>query len=399
MQARRQFLSTCAAATVSYGQPAERLYDIVIKNGEVRDPARAYKARADVAIRDGKIAAIEPAIPAEKARETIDARGLYVVPGIVDLHTHIYYGGGSVPGIEADPVAARSGVTTWVDAGSFAYDNVAGFRRYIVDRAQVRVYGFVYLYPANRDPEADPVKYARSLMRQTGEAITNNPDILLGVKVQIGANMNGRFSPEFLKIARELCDTYKLKLMVHISDAPPEVPQIMPLMKPGDIITHAYTGHGTSLTDAAGKLKPGVAEARARGVIFDLGHGLGSFNFAEAKKCLDAGFPVDTISSDIYQRNIEGPVYDMPTTMSKLLHLGMSFDDVLLRTTINPAKVIARSPGIGTLAPGSPADVALLAMEDGQFRLVDSQRNAVTAKQKIACRLTICRGKRILAPL
>lgn len=399
MFTRRQILSASTALAAAQAQPPARLYDIVIRSGEVRDPASGLKARADVAIRDGRIAAIEPSIPAEKARETIDARGLFVVPGIVDLHTHIYYGGGSVPGIEADPVAARSGVTTWVDAGSFAYDNVAGFRKYIVDRAQVRIFGFVYLYPANRDPTGDPVKWARNSMRQTAEAIQNNRETLLGVKVQIGANMNGRYSPEFLKIARELCDTNKLKLMVHISDAPPEVPEIMEQMRAGDIITHSYTGHGTSLCDAKGKLKPGVAEARARGVIFDLGHGLGSFNFGEARKCLDAGFAVDTISSDIYQRNIEGPVYDMPTTMSKLLHLGMSLDDVLLRTTSNPAKVINRVEGLGTLQAGGPADVALFGLEDGQFRLVDSQRNEVTAKQRLVCRLTICRGKRLLAPL
>lgn len=402
MLTRRQLVTasaSLAAASHLPGQPAERPYDLLIRNGEVRDPSRGFKARADVAIRDGRIAAIESAIAPEKARETIDAKGLFVTPGIVDLHTHIYYGGGSVPGIEADPVAARSGVTTWVDAGSFAYDNVAGFRRYIVERAQVRVFGFVYLYPANRDPTADPVKFARAAMKQTADAVLQNPEFMLGVKVQIGSNMNGQYSPEFLKIARELCDTYKVKLMVHISDAPPEVPQILEFMRPADIITHSYTGHGTSLCDAKGKLKPGVAEARSRGVIFDLGHGLGSFNFGEARKCLDAGFPVDTISSDIYQRNIEGPVYDMPTTMSKLLHLGMSFDEVLLRSTLNPARVIGRVPGIGTLAVGGPADIALLGIEDGQFRLVDSQRNAVTAKQRIVCRLTVCRGKRVQPPL
>lgn len=402
MITRRQIISASAALAVTAtapGQTTERPYDILIRNGEVRDPARGFKARADVGIRDGKIAAIESSIGGEKAREVIDARGLYVVPGLVDLHTHIYYGGGAVPGIEADPVAARSGVTTWVDAGSFAYDNAAGFRRYIADRSQVRVFGFVYLYPASRDPGIDAVKYVRSVMRQTAEAVSNNRDILLGVKVQIGANMNGRYSPEFLKIARELCDANRLKLMVHISDAPPEVPEIMEQMRTGDIITHAYTGHGTSLADAKGKLKAGVAEARARGVVFDLGHGLGSFNFGEARKCLDAGFPVDTISSDIYARNIEGPVYDMPTTMSKMLYLGMSFDDVLVRSTVNPAKVIGRVEGLGELRVGGPGDVALLALEEGQFRLVDSQRNAVNGKQRIACRLTICRGKRVMAPL
>lgn len=399
MMTRRQIVAGLAAAGGAAAQAPERPFDLLIRNGEVRDPGRGFRARADVGIREGRIAAIGPSLPAANARDVVDARGLYVTPGLVDLHTHVYFGGGSVPGIDADPVAARSGVTTWVDAGSFAYDNVAGFRRYIVDRSQVRVYGFVYLYPANRDPQADAVKYVRAAMRPTAEAVKANREMLLGVKVQIGANMNGRFSPEFLKIARELCDEHKLKLMVHVSDAPPEVPQIMEQMRAGDIITHSYTGHGTSLAEAAGKLKAGVAEARGRGVVFDLGHGLGSFNFAEARKCLDAGFPVDTISSDIYQRNIEGPVYDMPTTMSKLLYLGMSFDEVLARSTARPAKVIDRVEGMGTLQVGGPADVALLTIEDGQFQLVDSQRNAVTAKQRIACRLTICKGRRVQAPL
>lgn len=400
MLTRRKFVVASAGSAVAgsaAGQTGERLYDIVIQNGEVRDPARGYKARADVAILDGKIAQIGGALAAASGREVIDARGLYVVPGLIDLHTHIYYGGGAVPSIEPDPVAARSGVTTWVDAGSYGYDNFTGFRRDIVERSQVRVFGFVYLYPAFRNPDLDPVKYVRGAMRQTGEVVSKNPDVLLGVKVQIGANMQGRYSMDFLRIARELCDTYKLKLMVHISDAPPEAPAILASMRAGDIVTHSYTGHGTALTDAQGRLKPGVAEARERGVVFDLGHGLGSFNFAEARKCLAAGFAVDTISTDLYALNIHGPVYDMPTTMSKMLYLGMSFDDVLLRSTANPAKVIGRVDGLGRLSVGAPADVAVLAVEDGEFRLVDSQRNAVTAKQRVTSRLTICRGKRLEA--
>jgi dihydroorotase len=211
--------------------------------------------------------------------------------------------------------------------------------------------------------------------------------------------MNGKYSPDFLKIARELCDTFQIPMMAHISFAPPETPWVMDLMRPGDVVTHCYNGHTLGLVDNQGKLKPGVAEARARGVIFDIGHGLGSFNFAAAKKCLDAGFVADTISTDIYNLNINGPVYDMPTTMSKLLYLGLSFDDVLLRSTLNPAKVVGRLDGMGTLQVGGPADVALLAIEDGQFQLVDSQRNAVTAKQRIVSRLTICRGRRVVAPV
>lgn len=394
---RRSWLAVAGGA-VAWAQGAPRRYDIVIRGGEVRDPRRGFKARADVGILDGKIAAIEELIAPESGRDAIDARGLYVVPGLVDLHTHCYWGGTAL-GIDADAIGARSGVTTWVDAGSFGYDTFPGFRRFIVDRAQARIFGYVYLYPNNRNPDTDPVKYAQGVMKRTGETVAANRDVLIGVKLQVGSNMNGRYSLDFLKVARELCDTFKIPLMVHISFAPPETPQVMELMRAGDVVTHSYNGHTLGLVDADGKLKPGVKEARARGVHFDIGHGLGSFNFAAARKCLDAGFVADSISTDIYNLNTNGPVYDMPTTMSKLLYLGMSFDDVLLRSTSNPAKVVGRVDGLGTLRVGGPADVALLAIEDGEFELVDSQRNRVKAKQRIVSRAAIVRGRRFVAPL
>ena len=394
---RRQFIGALAASACA--QPGRtRPYDILIVNGEVHDPARSYKARADVAIQDGKIASIEENIPPDRAVDVIDARGLHVVPGLIDLHTRCYHGGTGI-GIEADPIAARSGTTTWVDAGTFAYDETAGFRRFIVNPAQSRIYGYVYLYPSSRNPDIDPVKYVRGVMKRTGETVVSNKDILLGVKFQVGANMNGRYSYDFLKIARELCDSFKIPLMTHISFAPPETDQVMELMRSGDVVTHCFNGHTLGVLDAAGKVRASVREARSRGVWFDVGHGLGSFNFNASRKALDDGFLPDSISTDIYTLNIDGPVYDMPTTMSKFLYLGMSFDDILLRSTANPARVVNRLPGLGTLAVGSPADVALLAIEDGQFQLVDSQRNTVTAPRRIVSRLTICRGKRLTTPL
>jgi dihydroorotase len=241
----------------------------------------------------------------------------------------------------------------------------------------------------------DPVKYVRSFVRRTGETIVANRDILLGIKLQVGSNMNGRYSYDFLKIARELCDTYKIPLMAHISFAPPETDQVMELMKPGDIITHCYNRHTLGILDESGKVKQSVREARSRGVLFDVGHGNGSFNFEAARKALADGFVADTISTDIYNLNIKGPVFDMPTTMSKMMYLGMSFDDVLSRTTIAPARIVNRVDGLGTLAVGSPADIALLKIEDGEFPLTDSQKNTVTAKQRVVSQVTICRGKRV----
>jgi dihydroorotase len=221
--------------------------------------------------------------------------------------------------------------------------------------------------------------------------------------------MNGKYSFDFLKIARELGDEYKIRLMAHISFAPPETPGVMELMSAGDIVTHCFNAHSLGILEktdpreevyaSTGKIKPGVREARARGVLFDVGHGAGSFNFKAARAAMDAGFLPDTISSDIYAASVNGPVFDLPTTMSKMLYLGMSFEDVLLRVTAAPAKIINRVPGMGSLTVGGPADIALLAIEDGNFQLIDSQRNVVSAPKRIVSRLTICRGRRVTAPL
>ena len=401
---RRTLLQTLGAAAASTAVPPasaqrrRRPYDIVIKNGEVRDPSRGIKTRADVAIHGGKIAEVASDIPAERGRDVVDAKGLYVTPGLVDLHTHIVYGVRS--GIEADPVAARSGTSTWIDAGTFAYDQIEGFRRFIVERNRCRVFGFVYLYPTSRNPDIDPIKHVSGTMDRTGQSAAANKDIVLGVKFQVGSNMNGRYSLEFLKIARRLCDKYDLRLLSHISTAPPSTEEVMELMKPGDVVTHCFNEHTLGIVDRdTGKLKPSVKEARLRGVLFDVGHGSGSFNFKSARHALDQGFLPDSISSDIYSANMNGPVFDLPTTMSKLLYLGMSFDEVLKCSTVNPARVVTPLPKLGTLQVGAPGDVALLSVDDGEFELIDAQRNKVTAKQRIVSHLTICKGKRLIAPV
>jgi dihydroorotase len=183
--------------------------------------------------------------------------------------------------------------------------------------------------------------------------------------------------------------------MAHISFAPPQTDEVMELMRPGDVVTHCYNAHTLGILDDSRKARQSVRDARARGVLFDVGHGAGSFNFEAARRALEDGFVADTISTDIYNLNVNGPVYDMPTTMSKMMHLGMSFDDVLLRTTAAPARIVNRLDGMGTLAVGSPADVAVLAVETGEFPLIDSQKNKVTAKQRVVCKAAVCRGRRL----
>lgn len=399
---RREWIQTSGMAAMAlsagrlWAEPDSR-FDILIKGGEVRDPGRGFRQKADVGIKDGKVAAIETSIPAERGIDVVDADGMYVVPGLVDLHAHVYHSLGF--GIEPDPLAATSGVTTWVDAGSFAHNQAGAFRKFIVEGSQSRIFGYVYLYPTTRNPEEDPIRHVRRNMRRTGETAVANRDFIIGVKFQVGSNMNGRWSLEFLKIARELCDKYELPMMAHVSFAPPEMDQVMEYMKPGDVVTHCFNTHSIGILDAAGKVKSSVKDARARGVLFDVGHGAGSFNFEIARKALDQGFLPDTISTDVYTASIDGPVYDMPTTLTKMQHLGMSLDDILVRATLNPAKVVDRVPGMGALAVGGPADIALLQMEEGDFRLVDSQRNAVRVKERMVSRLTICRGRRVVAPV
>jgi len=388
---RRDFLRALAAAPLA---GAQARLDLLIRHGEVLDPSRRWRRRGDVGIRDGKIAAIEDDLAAAPAAEVIDARGLLVTPGLVDLHTHCAWGMTGLS-IKADPIAARSGTTTWVDAGSFGSDQAAGFRRFIVEPARARIFGYVHLYANLRNPDVDVVKYARENLRRTAQAALDNRDIILGVKVYVGANMNGRYSLDFLKLGRELGDQFKLPLMVHISFAPPETPQVMELLRAGDVVTHCFNTHTLGILEPDGRVRASVGEARQRGVLFDVGHGAGSFNFEVARKALAAGFPPDTISSDLYDINVRGPVFDLPTTLSKFLHLGMSLEEVLLRATAQPAKVINRLEGLGTLAVGAPADLALLALEEGEFKLMDSQKNVVTARQRIVSRVTICRGKRL----
>jgi dihydroorotase len=376
---------------------------MLIKNGEVRDPSQDFRQRADIAVADGKITAIEGNIPAETGLDVIDATGLLVVPGLVDLHTHCFFGG-STSSVDADPVSARSGTTTWVDAGSSSADQVIAFRRLNVDLSQTRLFGYVHLYSNLRNPDVDVVKYVRGGIIRTAEAVHANSDVLLGVKVFVGANMNGRYSLDFMKIARELGDQFNVPLMVHVSYAPPEIHQVLERMRTGDVLTHCNNGHTLGIVDSGyseklGELQEGVRNARDREIIFDVGHGAGSFNFNAARTAIHNGFLPDSISTDLQRGCIDGPAYDLPTTMSKYLHLGLSFDEVLLRSTFNPAKVINRVPGMGTLAVGGPADIALLELLDGEFRLVDCQKNVATVRQRIVSRLTVCRGKRLTVPL
>jgi dihydroorotase len=319
-------------------------YDRLIKGGTVVDPGEGLHGTLDVAIADGMIAALEADIPENRSRQVTDASGKLVTPGLIDLHTHIYWGATHL-GIDPDPVCARTGVTTIVDAGSSNAHSFAGFRRFIAELAESRVYAFLHATPYPR-PGTDPIAHARSNASATVQVIEENRDTIVGIKLFVAGNMVGDHGLGLLKVAREIADRVELPIMVHIGFSPPSLPEILSLLGRGDVVTHSFNGHENRIVDDEGHMRSEVRDARERGVILDIGHGAGSFSFDTARAMVDQGQLPDIISTDLYAANVNGPVFDLPTTLSKFLALGMSLEEVISAATERPAALL---PGNGEL--------------------------------------------------
>jgi dihydroorotase len=368
-------------------------FDLLIKGGEVVDPGGGQSGRLDVAIKRNRIAALERDIPAESAARVIDAGGQYITPGLIDLHTHVYHHV-TFWGIDPDPVAARSGATTWLDVGSAGAFNWPGFREFIVKPAEVRIYGLLNIS-------------AIGLTAMTGELanldycnidlccklIELHRDLILGVKARIDTNTVGRNGIEPLRRARAAAERCDLPLMVHIGIGPPAIADVLALMRPGDILTHCFTGNSMRIIDEHGKLLDDAKRAWDAGIIMDIGHGAGSFSFETAEVLINAGYKPDVISSDIHQLSIHGPLFDMPTCLSKFLALGMSFPDVIRAATVRPAEVLGLQHELGTLNVGALADLALFTIQSGRFPFYDVFMNMREGTQLIRNTLTIINGR------
>jgi dihydroorotase len=370
-------------------------FDLLIKGGEVVDPGGGQSGRLDVAIRRNRIAAVERDIPIDSAARVIDANGQYVTPGLVDLHTHVYHHV-TFWGIDPDPVAARSGVTTWLDVGSAGAFNWPGFREFIVKPSDVRIYGLLNISSIG-------------LTAATGELanldycdvdlccklINLHRDLILGVKVRIDANTVRANGIEPLRRARAAAERCDLPMMVHIGIGPPAVSDVLALMRPGDILTHCFTGNSMRIIDEHGRLLDDAKRAWASGIIMDIGHGAGSFSFETAEALIEAGYKPDVISSDIHQLSIHGPLFDMPTCLSKFLALGLSFEDVIRAATVRPAEVLGLQHELGTLKVGALADLALFALQEGRFPFYDVFMNMREGSRLIRNTLTIANGRRL----
>ena len=370
--------------------------DILIQGGEVIDPSQGLRAVRDIAIRDGSIAAVAPRLPDAEPTNTIDARGLYVVPGLIDLHVHVYRGHTPL-GLEPDPLCAAGGVTTMLDTGSAGSHNFDGFRRDVLDRAETRLLALVNLscigLAAHQFGEIFDRRYADP--EGVVQTIHRHRDVAIGVKIRAGKHIIGDGEQGWANFKDAVASARNSEtwLMVHIGESPMSIPQMLEHLQPGDCITHCFKGGSTRILDAEDNVFPAVREAAERGVIFDVGHGFGSFQWEVVEAALRQGFEPTTISTDLHTKNLHGPVYDMPTTMSKFLVLGLPLERVVEMSTTRPATVLKRAGQIGTLREGSLADVALLERREGRFLLTDSYGGQRIGKVLLVAACTIRNGK------
>ena len=367
-------------------------HDLLLTRGHVIDPSQDIDGVCDVGIRDGKITAVGPGLDSSEATETLDVQGKYVCPGLIDLHGHWYEG--SAFGIDPH-MCLNTGVTTAVDAGTTGFINFPDFRRRTIDTADVQILAFVHVsclgIPSILLGELEDARYARPV--ETASMIEKHRDVTVGVKIRVGIP-SGKNGLELVDSALSAARSANVPLMIHASDHT-ETPKVLDKMGPGDILTHCYKdrSNGPCIITAEGRLRKETIAARKRGVVFDVGHGRGSFSWETALRAFEESFYPDTLSTDLHRYCVEGPVYDMPTTMSKFFCLGMSLQEIILKTTWAPAQSIRRESDIGTLKPGTTADVFVFEIETGEFEFEDVFYEKKKGDERVSPFLTIKSGK------
>ena len=359
---------------------------LVLRGGRVIDPSQGIDGVMDVAFADGGVVAVGDGAASRDA-EIRDVAGKLVTPGLIDLHTHVYWGGTSL-GVDAERYGRASAVTTCVDTGSAGPGNFAGFRKHVIEPSRIRILAYLHVSFAGIYAFSNRVMVGEShdlrLMaaRDAVEVATANRALIIGIKVRIGRVASGPSGIAPLDIALQVADETGLPMMVHIDEPPPSYEAVVERLRPGDVLTHCFRPFPNAPMDGRGRVKPAVLAARERGVIFDIGHGKGSFGWNTARAMMAAGFPPDVISSDVHTLCINGPAYDQVTTMSKFLCLGMALPDIIARSTVNPARALQR-PELGSLQAGSPGDASILSLERGEFAFEDVLGEVVTGHERI----------------
>ncbi|MBV9508307.1 MAG: amidohydrolase family protein [Acidobacteriia bacterium] len=390
---RRQFLSAaaCGATLVRtpslFGAGAAK-YDLILKGGRVVDPSRKLDGTRDVAIVNGRIAAVEANISADSA-ETIDARGKLVVPGLIDIHTHA---GRAKEGPE---LCLADGVTGWIDAGSQGADRIGETIAVAKSAPQLgRV--LINIGRAGILPEGDTMDLSRADVAAARTAIQNNRDMIAGIKARLSRDVAGPNDFEVLRRAEEAASPFNLPVMIHMGQTVSPLPKLLGLLKSGDIVTHMFAPPPNSIIDDNGHILPEVIAARRRGVRFDLGNGRsGHLRWDIAEQVLHAGFLPDTFSTDWTPEGRAAQVIDFPNVMSKFLMLGMPLDQVVACATLHASRAFPVFHDRGTLKVGAPADVAVLELREGSFEFVDNYGNKRSGRQRLFPSATVLAGKRV----
>ncbi|MEO3430919.1 amidohydrolase/deacetylase family metallohydrolase [Pelagibius sp. CAU 1746] len=364
------------------------MYDLILKGGRVIDPSQNIDETLDVAFADGKVAELAPDIPATGAKAVRDVSGRMVTPGLIDLHTHVYWGGTSL-GVDAEMISRRSGTTTFVDAGSAGAGNLPGFRKHVIEPSVPRILAYINI--------SFPGIFGFSKTVMVGEcadmrlvhpheclrAARENLDIVVGVKARIGAKAGGNSGMAPLILAIEVADALGLPVMAHIDTPPPSQREVLQVLRPGDVLTHCFRPFPNAPIRADRSIREEVLAARERGVFFDVGHGYGGFSFDSCRVMMEQGILPDAISSDVHVLCVDGPAHDLLAVMSKFLALGMPLNEVIRATTQNAARALRREE-LGTLRVGTYGDATVLEMRSGGVEHVDVVGEVLRAEQHLA---------------
>ena len=372
-------------------------FDLILRQGRVLDPAAGHDAVADIGFRDGKVAAIGAEAAAGRGRTERNVAGAVVMPGMIDFHTHVYWGGTSIS-VDADQLARRCGCTTWLDVGSAGPGNYAGFLKHVIEPSETRILAYLHVSHAGIFAFAHSVMLGESLDMRLMDTETcarvarENPETIRGIKVRIGANTSGVNGIAPLYHAIEAADRAGLPVMCHIDRPPPRYVDVLEVLRPGDTLTHCYKPFPNAPIYADGRVKEACWQAREKGVMFDIGHGKGSFDFTVARAMLAAGFPPDVISSDVHVLCIDGPAFDNMETMSKFLAMGMPLADIVRAVTATPARLLKR-PDLADLSVGSTGDATVMRIEEGRYTFTDVLGQTMDGEQRFALDSMVVGGR------
>lgn len=375
------------------------MYDLLIKRGRVIDPSQNIDDKLDIAISGGKISKVAKDIPAQESQQIIDARDKIVTPGLIDLHCHVCGGIINIC-VEPDTAGVKQGVTTVVDGGSTGQAIFGGFPRYVIPSSHTTVFCFLHLGSQGLSIMPELRGWEEIDLDATAATIDSNRDVIKGVKLRLVGNIIESAGVKVVKMAKEIAREFDLPIMIHIGDvqkriSPTLTQKVLPLLEPGDILSHIFTAKLGGILRPDGTVLPELKEALERGVVLDVAHGWLNFSFETARRCLAQGILPTTVSSDLTTSSLTTRTYGLTATMSKLMALGLSLEQIIQMTTTNPARALSIEDSMGSLKPGRDADVSILELLSGAWNLEDTEQEIMQVSKLISPSLTIKSGELI----